>query len=64
MEKVYATNSGDVACLVMASKDNADLIYNGFKEAVGQQIGEEYSREVAELEDGFDLDPVIPISEL
>lgn len=42
-EKVYATNSGDVVCLVMSSEEWAKPIYDRFKEVAGS-IGEEYKR--------------------
>lgn len=40
-EKLYATSSGDVVCLVMSSEERAKPIYEKFKKLAGT-IGEEY----------------------
>lgn len=48
-EQLYATNSGDVVCLVMASKDNAKLVYDRFKTLAGN-VGQEYEKTE---EDGY-----------
>lgn len=42
-EKVYATNSGDVVCLIMSSEEWAKPIYENFKKVAGK-VGEEYER--------------------
>lgn len=42
-EKIYATNSGDVVCLVMSSEEWAKPIYENFKNVAGS-VGEEYER--------------------
>ena len=42
-EKVYATNSGDVVCLVMSSEEWAKPVYDNFKNIAGS-VGEEYQR--------------------
>ena len=42
-EKLYATNSGDVVCLVMSNEEWAKPVYDGFKELAGQ-VGEEYTK--------------------
>lgn len=49
-EKVYATNSGDVVCLVMSNEKTAKSVYEEFKNVAGS-VGKEYERteEVAEL---------------
>lgn len=56
-EKVYATNSGDVVCLVMSNEEWAKPIYESFKEVAGS-VGEEYERTeeepVPEDFNGFD----------
>lgn len=43
-EKILATNSGDVVCLVMSNNDTATAIYDTFKELAGT-VGKEFSRE-------------------
>lgn len=49
-EKVYATNSGDVVCLVMSNEKTAKSVYEEFKKVAGS-VGKEYERteEAAEL---------------
>ena len=49
-EKVYATNSGDVVCLVMSNEKTAKSVYEEFKKVAGT-VGKEYERteEAAEL---------------
>lgn len=42
-EKVYATNSGSLVCLVMASEEWAKPVYEKFKSVAGT-IGHEYER--------------------
>lgn len=42
-EKIYATSSGDVVCLVMASEEWAKPIYEKFKQLAGS-IGQEYEK--------------------
>ncbi len=42
-EKLYATNSGNIVCLVMADEDWAKLVYDSFKELAGT-VGEEYEK--------------------
>ena len=42
-EKLYATSSGDVVCLVMSSEERAKPIYEKFKTLAGT-IGEEYTK--------------------
>jgi len=42
-EKVYATNSGNVVCLVMSSEEMAKPIYEKFKSLAGT-VGEEFVR--------------------
>lgn len=46
-EKVCATSSGDVVCLVMTNKEAAENIFAGFKELAGS-VGKEYSKEIEE----------------
>ena len=46
-EKVCATSSGDVACLIMTNKENTDDIFEGFKEVAGN-VGKEYTKDVQE----------------
>ena len=43
-EKLYATSSGDVVCLVMSSEKMAKPIYEKFKTLAGT-VGEEYTKE-------------------
>lgn len=52
-EKVYVTNHSNLICLVMASEEWANPVYNAFKEVVQNKIGEELERsaEVWELPD-------------
>ena len=49
-EKLYATNSGDIVCLVMSSEEWAKPVYDEFKKLAGK-IGEEYTKteEIPEL---------------
>ena len=49
-EKLYATSSDDVVCLVMSSEEKAKPIYEKFKTLAGT-IGEEYTKteEISEL---------------
>ena len=49
-EKLYATSSGDIVCLVMSSEEKAKPIYEKFKTLAGT-IGEEYikTEELSEL---------------
>lgn len=42
-EKLYATNSGNIVCLVMADEDWAKPVYDSFKELAGT-VGEEYEK--------------------
>lgn len=42
-EKLYATSSGDVVCLVMSSEEWAKPVYEKFKSLAGT-VGEEYSK--------------------
>ena len=42
-EKLYATNSGNVVCLVMASEEWARPVYENFKTIAGS-IGQEYTK--------------------
>ena len=47
-EKIYATSSGDLVCLVMASEEWAKPIYEKFKTVAGT-IGEEYEKTQEEV---------------
>ena len=47
-EKIYATSSGDVVCLVMASEELAKPVYDKFKTLAGT-IGEEYEKTQEEV---------------
>jgi len=66
-EKVYTTTSGDVICLVMATEQNAKLVYENFKTlagAVGAELerGEEpieLPEDMLPVEDGIDLPAVV-----
>lgn len=51
-EKLYATSSGDVVCLVMSSEEMAKPVYEKFKELAGT-VGQEYEKteEAVELPD-------------
>lgn len=51
-EKVYATSSGNVVCLVMSSEEMAKPIYEKFKSLAGT-IGQEYEK----TEEEIDLPP-------
>ena len=42
-EKVYATNSDDVICLVMSNQETAKSVYEEFKKVAGS-VGKEYER--------------------
>lgn len=42
-EKLYATNSGDIVCLVMSNEEWAKPVYDEFKKIAGQ-IGEEFTK--------------------
>ena len=57
-EKVYATSSGDVVCLVMASEEWAKPIYESFKSLAGT-IGQEYERQGEPQYDDFPMDDTI-----
>lgn len=48
-EKVYATTSGDVVCLVMSNADTAKAVYDSFKTLAGS-VGQEYERSEEEPE--------------
>ncbi len=48
-EKIYATSSGNVVCLVMSSEEMAKPIYEKFKELAGN-IGHEYEKTEEEIE--------------
>lgn len=48
-EKVYATTSGDVVCLVMSNADTAKAVYDSFKTIAGS-VGQEYERSEEEPE--------------
>lgn len=43
-EQLYATNSGNVVCLIMGSKDTAKAVYDSFKKQAGN-VGEKYEKE-------------------
>ena len=43
-EKVYATNSGDVVCLVMSNEEWAKPVYESFK-SFAKTVGKEYTKE-------------------
>ena len=51
-EKLYATNSGDIVCLVMSSEEWAKPVYETFKNLAGS-VGKEYEKtdEIGELPD-------------
>ena len=58
-EKVSATSSGDVVCLVMTDKETTDKIMEGFKEVAGT-VGKVYSEDVEDIPisndmPGFDM---------
>lgn len=59
-EKLYATNSGDVVCLVMSSEELAKPVYDKFKELAGN-VGKEYEKteEEPSFED-FETLPTLP----
>lgn len=42
-EKLYATNSGDIVCLVMSNEEWAKPVYDELKKIAGQ-IGEEFTK--------------------
>ena len=42
-EKLYATNSGDIVCLIMSSEELAKPIYEKFKELAGT-VGQEFEK--------------------
>lgn len=48
-EKVYATNSGNVICLVMSNEKTAKNVYEKFKQLAGS-VGKEYERSEEEIE--------------
>ena len=48
-KKVYATNSGNVVCLVMSSEELAKPVYEKFKSLAGQ-VGQEYEKTEEEPE--------------
>ena len=43
-KKVYATNSGDVVCLVMSNEEWAKPVYESFK-SFAKTVGKEYTKE-------------------
>ena len=47
-EKIYATNSGDVVCLVMSSEEWAKPVYESFKTLAGT-VGKEYEKTGADF---------------
>ena len=48
-EKIYATNSGDIICLVMSSEEWAKPVYDTFKKLAGT-VGKEYEKTETEAE--------------
>ena len=42
-EKLYATNSGDIVCLVMSNEQMAKPVYEKFKQLAGS-VGQEYQK--------------------
>ena len=48
-EKIYATNSGQVVCLIMSNEETATAIYDEFKELAGE-VGKEFTRTAEEPE--------------
>lgn len=48
-EKIYATSSGNVVCLVMSNEETAKAVYENFKTLAGT-VGEEYERSAEEIE--------------
>ena len=48
-EKVYATNSGNIVCLVMSSEELAKPVYENFKKLAGEN-GQEYEKTEQEPE--------------
>ncbi len=48
-EKLYATNSGDIVCLVMSTEDWAKPVYDAFKNLAGS-VGKEYEKTAEEGE--------------
>lgn len=43
-EKLYITNYGDIIVVVMGREDDAKLVYDAFKEYVGNSIGKELEK--------------------
>ncbi len=56
-EKIYATSSGDVVCLVMASEEWAKPIYEKFKQLAGS-IGQEYEKTEELPEEFLETEPM------
>lgn len=59
-EKIYATSSGDVVCLVMASEEMAKPVYDKFKTVAGA-VGQEYEKTQEEVSmDELEMDDLGP----
>lgn len=48
-EKLYATSSGNIVCLVMSSEEMAKPVYESFKTLAGT-VGQEYEKSEEEIE--------------
>lgn len=48
-EQLYATNSGDVVCLVMSNAETAKAVYESFEKLAGT-VGEKHEKVEAEIE--------------
>lgn len=57
-DELYATNSGNVIFVVMASKEDAKPQYDAFKEVVGGKFGKELTKEAEPIV--FDFDETVP----
>lgn len=57
-EKLYITNNGNIIFLVMADKDTAKSVYDGFKSYVNNKIGKELEK--TNEEENIELPPEMP----
>lgn len=57
-EKLYITNNENIIFLVMADKDTAESVYNGFKSYVNNKTGKELEK--TNEEENIELPPEMP----
>lgn len=61
-EKLYITNYGDIIVVVMGRKEDAKLVYDAFKEYVGNNVGKELEK-TNEYDEDVELPPELIIDQ-